>query len=358
MKMSGRGVRFGGAVAVTVCAEGSRGVGGTTISVAAMLLALLAILSSSGCVGLTSSFKPASGQQSGAGAKITVVPSSIAFGSVALGTTSSQSVVISNESGLNVEITRATTTAAGVKIAGISLPLVIGAGKQATFDVVYSPKVAGALSANVSILSNASKTPSTISLRGVATAATSLLTTSTSNLQFGNVAIGQSGTLSVTLTNSGNSNVTVSKVTVLGASYSTSGVSPGLVLAPGQSAKLDAKFNPVTKGPFAGSVSVISTATNSPATISLLGGAAGDDGHSVTLGWIPSASVVAGYNVYRSETSGGPYSKLDMVLVAANQYVDATVRAELTYYYVITAVSFAGAESADSAQASATIPDD
>jgi fibronectin type 3 domain-containing protein len=76
----------------------------------------------------------------------------------------------------------------------------------------------------------------------------------------------------------------------------------------------------------------------------------------VALTWVPSTSVVAGYNVYRSEVSGGPYSKLDSNFVAANSLTDSSVQAGLTYYYVVTSVTSSGMESADSVQTSATIP--
>ena len=67
-------------------------------------------------------------------------------------------------------------------------------------------------------------------------------------------------------------------------------------------------------------------------------------------------SVVAGYNVYRSQTSGGPYSKLDSSIVAADAYTDSSVQSGQTYYYVVTSVTSSGVESADSTQVSATVP--
>jgi hypothetical protein len=332
-------------------------VGRKSIPAAAVVLLLFAILPSSGCIGLTGAHKPASSRQNTPGAAtISVAPSSIKFGSVGIGGTASQSVTISNGGGSNLTVTQASTTAAGVTITGISLPLTIGAGKQSTFDVVFSPQAAGALSGNVSILSDISSSPSMVSLSGIGMAATALLTTSASSLSFGNVALGKSSVLSATLTNAGNSNVTVSQVKISGGNYSVSGVSAGLILAPGQSAALDATFSPVAAGNSAGSVTVVSNATNSPETISLSGNGTQTVSHSVELSWTSSTSVVAGYNVYSSEVSGGPYSKLNSNIVSAETYIDSSVQGGLTYYYVVTAVTSAGAESANSAQTSASIP--
>jgi hypothetical protein len=331
--------------------------GQKALPVAALALLLSAILSSSGCTGLTGASKPASSQPtSPATATISVAPGSVRFGSVAIGGTASQSVTISNGGGSNVTVTQATTTAAGVTITGISLPLTIGAGKQSTFNIIFSPKAAGAVSGVVSVMSDLSATPSTVSLSGIGMAATAFLTASTSSLNFGTVAVGKSNALSLTLTNAGNSNVTVSKVSVSGAHYSASGVSGGLILAPGQSATLDATFSPSAAGSSPGSVTVASNATNSPATITLSGDGTQTGSHSVALNWTSSASVVAGYNVYRSEVSGGPYAKLNSSIVAGDSYTDSSVQGGLIYYYVVTSVMTNGVESADSAQASASIP--
>jgi len=119
--------------------------GKKAVPFAALVLLLFTILSSSGCTGLTGAVKPGSNQPNTPGAAtISVQPSSIKFGSVAVGGTASQSVTISNSGGSDLTVTQASTTAAGVAMSGISLPLTIAAGKQSTFNVVFSPKVAGA----------------------------------------------------------------------------------------------------------------------------------------------------------------------------------------------------------------------
>src|SRR5258708_1666693 len=280
--------------------------------VAALGLLLFAILSSSGCIGLTGAPKVASGQQSTPGAAtITVEPASVSFGSVALGSTASQSVTITNSGGSNLKVTQASTTAAGVTITGISLPLTIEAGKQSTFDVIFAPKKAGALSGKVSVMSDISSSPSTVSLSGTGMAATALLTMSSSNLSFGKVPLGKSSALSVTLTNAGNSNVTVSKVTVSDTRYSVSGVSGGLILAPGQSATLDATFSPLTAGIQSGSVTVASNATNSPAKIALSGDGTHTVSHPVQLTWTPITAAVAELEGERSQQSRAPYTRSD-----------------------------------------------
>jgi hypothetical protein len=80
--------------------------------------------------------------------------------------------------------------------------------------------------------------------------------------------------------------------------------------------------------------------------------------HSVTLTWIASTSSnVAGYNVYRGTTPGGPYAtKVNSSLVTGLSYIDTTVLAGQTYYYVVTSVNTSSNESAPSTQVAAVIP--
>jgi len=83
----------------------------------------------------------------------------------------------------------------------------------------------------------------------------------------------------------------------------------------------------------------------------------GDSSYSVELSWAASASSnVLGYNLFRSTTSGGPYTQINPVVVASTTYQDTSVAAGKTYYYVTTAVNSSGEQSAHSAQVSAAIP--
>jgi fibronectin type 3 domain-containing protein len=76
----------------------------------------------------------------------------------------------------------------------------------------------------------------------------------------------------------------------------------------------------------------------------------------VALTWNASSSTVAGYNVYRSTVSSGPFTRINSSLVTGLSYTDSTVQNTTTYYYVTTAVDSGGNESAFSNEVSATIP--
>ncbi len=221
--------------------------------------------------------------------------------------------------------------------------------------VTGTPSTSGQDSFTVQVKDSAAQTA--IQVFTVSIAATTLqLSASPTSLSFGNVTVGSSSTQAVLLTNTGNSSVSISQINVSGAGFSTSGLTPPMTLAAGQSTAFSVVYAPTSSGSVTGSVSVISNATNSPATIALSGSGVQPVSHSVTLSWSPSTSVVVGYNVYRGTQSGGPYTKLTSSPIPTSTYTDSTVQAGQTYFYVVTAVDSNNVESPPSNQVSATIP--
>ncbi|MEQ1354730.1 MAG: choice-of-anchor D domain-containing protein [Candidatus Acidiferrum sp.] len=183
-----------------------------------------------------------------------------------------------------------------------------------------------------------------------------ILNPSTTNLNFGKVSVSSSSNQNITLTNAGNSSVTISKVTVSGAGFNASGSVAGLILSPNQTATVRATFAPAAIGTQSGSIVVSSNATNSPANIALSGTGVVAAAHSVALSWSPSSSGTTGYNVYVGSNSGGPYSRLTPTPVTAAAFLDTNVVAGKTYYYVVTALNSANQESAHSTEVKAVVP--
>ena len=93
--------------------------------------------------------------------------------------------------------------------------------------------------------------------------------------------------------------------------------------------------------------------TTPPAAPMALLAVAGDA--TVGLDWNSSSEPdLAGYNVYRSTTSGSAFGRLNDPLLAASDYVDNTVTNGTTYYYVVTATDTSSNESDYSNEVSAT----
>jgi Domain of unknown function (DUF4082)/Concanavalin A-like lectin/glucanases superfamily/Domain of unknown function (DUF4091)/Abnormal spindle-like microcephaly-assoc'd, ASPM-SPD-2-Hydin len=149
----------------------------------------------------------------------------------------------------------------GVAIVGATSPSYITpsttvSDNGAGFSVTVTNAVGTAISNSASLTVNA---------------ATYLLSANPSTLNFANVNTGSTGFLPVTLTNTGNSNVTLSAATVTGSGFSATGLTSGTVLSPNQSTTLNVTFTPVAAGSVSGSVAVASNATNSPEVISVSG---------------------------------------------------------------------------------------
>jgi len=180
---------------------------------------------------------------------------------------------------------------------------------------------------------------------------------SPASLSFGNITTSSSSAAqSVIITNTGNSNVVISQITLSGAGYTMTGGSAPVTLTPLQTASLSVQFSPTAAGAVSGNVSIASNATGSPAAVPLTGTGVAPVQHSVALTWNASSSTVAGYNVYRGTVSGGPYAKINSSLVVVLDYTDSNVQSGTTYYYVTTAVNSSGNESVFSNEVSGTIP--
>ena len=286
---------------------------------------------------------------------IQVNPASLSFGNVVVGSNLSQSLIISNTGNATLTITQINVTGATFNATGYTLPLSVNAGQQTTITVAFLPGAVGTVSGSVSIVSNAPTSPTSVTLSGTGIAATLILGISPTSLSFGNVLTGTtSATQNVTITNTGNSNVTISQITVAGAGYTVTGGTAPVTLTPSQNLVLGVQFAPASTGSVAGSISITSNATGSPATVTLSG--TGVVQHTVSLSWTASTSTVSGYNVYRSTTNGSGYVKINTSLVSGLAYTDSNVTSGTTYFYVTTAVDSLGNESVFSNEASAVIP--
>jgi Abnormal spindle-like microcephaly-assoc'd, ASPM-SPD-2-Hydin/HYDIN/CFA65/VesB-like, Ig-like domain/Cep192 domain 4 len=278
-------------------------------------------------------------------------PTSVAFGSVVVGSNNSQVVSLKNTGNSTLSFSQVSVTGSGFSVSGLTTSSTIAAGGTLNFNAVFAPASASSSNGSITLSTNGSPAQITISLAGTGAAATRSLSVSSSSLSFGNVQVGNSGSLTTKFTNTGNSNVTISGVTVTGAAYGATGITSGLILSPNQAATLTVQFTPTALGSDPGSVSVASDATNSPATIALAG-----ESHTVLLSWTASTSTgVTGYYVYRG-TQSGQYTKIDPSSPASTtQFTDNSVQAATVYYYVVTAVAN-GVESSYSSPTTVSVP--
>lgn len=290
---------------------------------------------------------------------LTATPSSVNFGSVAVGNKNTQTIQLKNTGGSILTIFSETLSGAGFTVSGLANPLALTLtpGQTASFTIGYAPTTTGSVTGSVTLKSTATDSTLILALSGTGTSATRTLSLGTSSLNFGNEIVGASISLQVSVKNTGNSSLTVSQIGVAGTGFSVASGVAGTTIAAGQTAELSVVFAPKTTGSVSGTVTITSNASNSPSSISVAGTGVSNTAHSVTLNWVASSSSgVIGYYVYRSTTSGGSYTRLTTAAVNALKYTDGSVSAGETYYYVVTAVNSSGVQSGYSEQVSATIP--
>ena len=273
---------------------------------------------------------------------VTASPLATQFGNVPVGTKNTQNVQVTNTGSRGVSISSVAATGRGFSVSGITTPYSLPAGASAQFTVAFQPADAGNASGAVTIASTASDSAVSIAVSGTGTPTTRLLSVSPGSVAFGNVTAGTSAAQTLTLTNTGNSSLTISSDAASGAGMSVTGVAGGTTLAPGQSATLTVGFAPKTAGNVTGSITIASDATNAPSMSLPLSGS----------GVLPASH----YNVYRGTTAGGPYTKMDSAAISSTSYADSSVTSGTTYYYAVTALGTDGLESGYSNQVTAVIP--
>ncbi|MGC2182633.1 MAG: choice-of-anchor D domain-containing protein [Terriglobales bacterium] len=282
--------------------------------------------------------------------------SSVSFGNIPVGSTQTQYETFTNNyRSSTVTISQASVSGPGFNLNGLSLPISLPPGQSVTFTVTFTPQASGTQTGQITVFSNAWGTPShSIVLSGTGVSG-GQLTTSATTLNFGSVALGSSKALTATLSASGSS-VTISSARTTDSEFTLGGLSLPKTISAGQSVSVTLTFTPRASGVASGSISLAGNAGDTLVVESLIGSATGAAQHSVALSWNPSTSSVVGYNIYRSTSSGGPYTKLTAALEPSTNYVDISVQSGQTYYYVNTAVDSHGAESKYSAPVRAVIP--
>jgi hypothetical protein len=280
-------------------------------------------------------------------------PSLVSFGSVRTHSRKAEYETLTNSSSKSVTISAVTVSGGEFSTEGLSVPLTLRMGESYTFKAVFRPKSPGSKAGSLTVVSNAADSMLKIPLLGSSTPA-GQLRLGAATLDFGTIRVGASKSLSGVLS-AADAPVTVMSAISNSTEFRLTGVSFPIHLAPGQSAHFTVNFVPQSSGLASGNISFHSNAADSSLSASLTGTGTATS-HSVTLEWNASRSRVIGYNVYRSGTSGGPYTQINSAPESATSYTDSTVVAGSTYFYVTTAVGANGIGSVNSNQVKAVIP--
>ena len=272
---------------------------------------------------------------------ITANPSTLSFNNVKVGSSSTQSVVLTNGRS-QTTINNFQMSNSEFTVSGPSTPLTLSAGQTITLNVTFTPQSAGI--AGGSVFAGGPRLNVPLTGTGT-TSATGQLTVTPALLNFGNVPVGTTSTQPMTISATGAA-VTVSSDSSSSAQYVLNGAAFPLTIPAGQSASFNVAFTPTNSGTVAGALVFSSNASDAQASESLTGTGTAQV-YSVNLWW-NAANDVVGYNVYRSTSATGSYAKVNSSLDPTTAYTDSGVASGQTYYYEATSVNSTGMESAKS----------
>jgi ASPM-SPD-2-Hydin domain-containing protein len=291
------------------------------------------------------------GSAAAATPQLTCTPAGLRFGAVVVGHTETMLVTVTNNGETSVTVSGMAVSSSVFTTSSLSLPLVLPAGQSFNLSVSYTPTAAVMTGTNKISFSSDASNPTLVLEVGGRGVSIEVLSVTPSIVGFGRVETGTSSTLPVVLKNDRFRKVDLSALQVTGRGFSISGPTFPLTLSLGQSVTVNVTFTPESGGTVGGSVFVPSTVMSIPLT-----GTGTVTPYSVNLFWNSSSDVV-GYNVYRSTTASGTYSKINPSLDSNTAYTDGTVVSGHTYYYAATAVNSSGQESARSTPpVKATVP--
>jgi hypothetical protein len=93
-------------------------------------------------------------------------PTSLSFGNVNTGSSSTLAVALTNSGNSSVTISSVSTSGAGFTASGVAAAAIMSPGQSATLNVNFAPLAAGSVTGNATVASNATNSPLVISLTG------------------------------------------------------------------------------------------------------------------------------------------------------------------------------------------------
>jgi len=310
-----------------------------------LTLIVVAVGALSGCQGVAGSSPQSAG-------RIIANPASLSFGNVQVGGSSKLSATLTNSGGTPITISGVGIGSSAFSAGGLSLPATLAANQSVTFTTIFTPTAPGSASSTLSVVSDASNSPLSVTLSGTGTNL-GQLSVSPTQLDFGIVAVGSSSTLKASLSAAG-APIMVSSGGTNSSEFVLSGITFPASISDGQSLQFKVTFTPNAAGAAAAALTFLSDASNSPTTEALTGSGQASGSHWVDLTWDAAAGAVS-YNVYRKLASDSNYQQIANG-DGTTAYTDNDVTAGKTYDYVATSVDAQGQESGYSKMVEVKVP--
>jgi hypothetical protein len=303
------------------------------------------------------------------------------FGTVEIGTNTTQTFTIKNTGKINLNLT-------GTQAVESSKPSVFSISTQPAqttvipnetvqFTLRYTPQTEGEEEGTITISNDSQNIQYRFTVKGTAhikrpqikifNGDTEIIQNAT--LDLGAVILTRSATATITVKNVGDAALTLdaSAISITGAdaaafslvtlpgpniSVGSAGTSFSIGCAPIKSGENNAIIsiptNDPARNPTLFYIKVNGTGAYPPDNVA----ASGQSASSALITWT-AVSGASGYYVYRSSTAGGQYTKINTAGITGTSYTNTGLSAGLTYYYCVSAYTGSG-EGVMSAPVSAT----
>ncbi len=209
--------------------------------------------------------------------KLGVTPNPVAFGNQTPNTTGMQTVTLTNQGEADLSVMAMSDPANAVfQLVKPVLSFTLPSGQSKTMSATFTPTQSGAQSSSFTVTSNDPASPTTVTLTGNGFLP-GKITLSPPSINFPDQRVATTSlTSTVTVTNSGNQNLTVNNITMTGANSGDFMLVNlpqfKVVLTPGQSTSFGVTFKPSAVGARSATVLVMSDdPNNSSASVALTG---------------------------------------------------------------------------------------
>ena len=279
------------------------------------------------------------------GPRLAVSPSTVTMGTITTGSSKTANVVLQSVGSQAVTFSGFTQPSAPFSVTGLpAIGSTLASGASVSVNANYAPTAAGSHTGSFVVASNGGNV--TLPLSGAA-GPPPKLTLSSLALDYGDVALGTSESLTFTVKNSGGSDLTIlkSKPPVLGPFTALApGLPEGTVILAGQSVTLTVAFNPAAAGAASdGWVLNSNDAVTGLVTVQFSGSA----NQTVALartGWVASATQSSATDVPANALDGATNTRFT---TAKAQAVGQTFQVDLAAQRAFSQISLNAGSATD-----------
>src|SRR5260370_3990484 len=152
------------------------------------------------------------------------------------------------------------------------MPLSLPVGQSSSFQVWFNATVAGNATGTLTLRTDTGVASEQVALAGTATTAPQQIGVTPASLNLGSATVGTTVKGTVTVSNVGGSNLTISSISVPGNPFTVSGLTPPSKIAPGGSNSFNVAYTPTAPVTSTGSVTITSDDPLTPTSVLTVSG--------------------------------------------------------------------------------------